>query len=589
MKLPFHKKRRKQRALDMDDVFADALNLSDLQKESLEGKKVRLISSFNIYFLSFLFFFILIIFSVRLFDLQLLKGEKYRKISLNNSLEKNIIFAKRGIIKDRYGRVLAFNSDKLEDIDVKGELTENVYKRKYSDKYQGLAHILGYVKYPARDKNGNFWREDYEGVSGVEEYFNDFLNGKKGAQLIEKDASGKIISSTHIIAPQDGKNLNLSIDAKLNDELYKSLASYIETESFQSGAAAIMDIKSGEILAMVSYPEFDLNKMTEMDEGYLKSVLSDKRKPLLNRVSFGTYAPGSIVKPFMALAALEENIISPEKKLLSTGALKLPNPYNPDKPTIFRDWKVHGWVDMKEAIAHSSDEYFYIIGGGYKDQEGLGIKRILKYMHLFGLGEKSGVELNSESAGLVPSPKWKEEVFAEPWNIGDTYHTSIGQFGFLLTPLQALRATAAIASYGKLHTPSLVKNAKRPLLELSFSKKDFNVIHDAMRMATNIGTARPLKISGIEIAAKTGTAQTGVNNERKNSWIIGFWPYKNPRFAFVAMLDRGDEHETGSASHAMMHFFRKIIKEIPEYARGEYPSYEKESKSKDEKELKKEE
>ncbi len=565
------RKRKKTKSLDLDDVFADALNLSSLDKHSLEGKFTRLIPNLHLYILFAFFVAVLLVFSYRLFQVQIVEGAKYKEISENNSIEKKILFAKRGVIKDRFGRVLAFNSESPGELDIDGTKTENIYLRKYTEKYKGLAHILGYLKYPAKDSSGNFWRLDYQGVGGIEEYFNDKLNGEKGWQIIEKDATGKVISSGHIEEPKDGENITLSIDADLNDMLYRAFENYINQSTFQGGAAAIIDIQNAEIIAMISVPEFDLNKFASMNGEYIQSALSDKRKPLLNRATLGTYAPGSIVKPFVALAALAEDIISPDTKLLSKGALVLPNPYNPDKPTIFKDWKAHGWVNMKEAIAHSSDEYFYVIGGGYKEQEGLGIRRLLKYMKLFGFGEKSNIDLPSEASGLVPSPAWKEKNLGEKWHVGNTYHTSIGQYSFLMTLMQALRATAYLASGDALKIPTLIYGKNSPALSMPFTEKQINVIHDGMRMAVNIGTARPLKLSGIQIAAKTGTAQTGVRNEYKNSWVIGFWPYKNPRFAFAALLEKGDEHDRGSASHAMREFFMEMIRKYPDYAQGKYP------------------
>ncbi len=562
---------RKTKDLDVDDVFVDALNLSELDKHQLEGKFTTPIRPISLYFLFALFLFVTVVFGVQLFNLQVIQGAKYKHISENNSLEKRVVFAKRGVIKDRYKRVLVYNSSEKETLTSDDRNNIKIYLRRYNQDYKGLAHVLGYVKYPKADANGHLWRSEYEGVGGIEEVFNEILNGLNGAELIEKDAQGNIVSSGHIREPKDGKTLELSIDAELNDELYRSIENYLEKVSFKGGAATIMDVTNGEVIALVSVPEFDLNKYTEGDVKYVQSTLKDKNRPLLNRAALGEYTPGSIVKPFMALAALHENIISPSKKILSTGRLVLPNPYNPDKPTVFKDWKAHGYVDAKEAIAHSSDVYFYEIGGGFKEQEGLGIKRIMKYARLFGFGEKTGIELSAEATGLVPSPKWKQEVFGESWHIGNTYHTSIGQYGFLVTVLQAARYTAALANGKYLFTPTLVKGKDTPKQVLPFSQADINVVHDGMRMATNIGTARPLKIPGIQIAAKTGTAELGAKNERKNSWVIGFWPYKNPRFAFATMLENGDAHDKGSASHAMISFFNWLIKNKPEYVQGKYP------------------
>ncbi len=579
-KFVFNTDKRRHPNLDVDDILVDSLNLSKLDTVKLEGKFTSQISPFNLFTLLGIVILVFTVFLWKLFSLQILMGNYYKQISESNTLSKQVIFAKRGVIKDRFGELLAYNSELKNIIHTRvGDL--EVFKRVYNKKYKGISHILGYVKYPQTDKNGHLWREKYQGVGGVEEFFNDILNGKNGIKLVEQDANGDFVSSGKLKEPKDGEMLQLSIDARLNDALYRSLNDYLPHTSFKEGAAAIMDIQTGELIALTSVPDYDLNLLASGDKEYLKEILRNKTSPLIDRAIMGQYAPGSIVKPFVALAALNEKIIKPDDKLLSTGALKLPNPYNPDKPTIFKDWKAHGWINMKEALAYSSDEYFYKIGGGYKNQVGLGIKRILKYARLFGFGEKRGVELPSESAGLVPSPKWKKEIFGAPWNIGDTYHTSIGQYGFLITVLQAVDYVASVANGGNLLSPTIIKNKEVPKLNLGFSVKDINVIHDGMRMATNIGTARPLKLPEVAIAAKTGTAQTGIKNERKNSWVIGFWPYKKPRFAFAAMLSRGDEHDTGSASHAMRDFFLRLIKENSSYVQGIYPKSYKKNDAKD--------
>ncbi len=547
--------------IDVDDVILDAINPSKLDKSSLEGSFEKSISNKSLFFLFFTYIFFVSVFIFNSYKLQIINGETYAKISKENTLRKELIFAKRGVIKDRFGKVLASNGEEVDN---------GIHKRVYSD-YKGLAHVLGYVKYPAKDKSGVFWRDKYVGVGGVEEYFNDVLNGKNGARLTEKDASGKVISNSQVISVKDGQDIKLSVDAELSDKLYKILRDYVKKTGFKGASSVIMDVRNGEVLAMVSYPEFDLNKFADRDSEYMQEVFKNKNKPLLNRAALGQYTPGSIVKPFMALIALKEKIISPEKKILSTGALRLENPYKPGTFSVFKDWKAHGWINMKEAIAHSSNVYFYTVGGGFKDQKGLGIRKIIKYAKLFGFGEKTGVELPAESSGLVPSPDWKKKIFGEDWYIGDTYHTSIGQYGFLLTSIQAARYISAVANYGKLLKPTLLKDGKTSFLDLKLKKDDVNVVHDGMRMSVRIGTARPINIPGISLAGKTGTAQTGEHNEWKNSWSVGFWPYDKPRFAFATVLEKAPAKETGSASHAMREFFLWLIKTHPEYAAGKYP------------------
>ena len=161
----------------------------------------------------------------------------------------------------------------------------------------------------------------------------------------------------------------------------------------------------------------------------INGYINNKNKPFINRAISGLYAPGSVVKPFVALAALSEGIISPEKKIFSAGQISIPNPFFPDKKTIFKDWKAHGWVDMRQALAVSSDVYFYEIGGGFEDVKGLGINKIYEYAKKFGLGEKTGIDLLGEAEGTVPSPAVKEKNNpADPlWRVGDTYISAIGQ------------------------------------------------------------------------------------------------------------------------------------------------------------------
>ena len=185
--------------------------------------------------------------------------------------------------------------------------------------------------------------------------------------------------------------------------------------------------------------------------------MEDEGKRFLEGALDGLYMPGSIVKPFIASAALTEKIITPEKSILSIGSISIPNPYNPDKESVFKDWKAHGYVNMREAIAVSSDVYFYEIGGGFGDQPGLGIARIKQYLELFGFGKADDNNFLLDVKGTIPDPAWKAQVFdGEPWRIGDTYNTSIGQYGMQVTPMQALRATAAIANGGFLVDPTLL-------------------------------------------------------------------------------------------------------------------------------------
>jgi penicillin-binding protein 2 len=219
----------------------------------------------------------------------------------------------------------------------------------------------------------------------------------------------------------------------------------------------------------------------------IKNYFSDYRNPFIDRSISGLYTPGSIVKPFLAFAALEEKIISPQKEIVSTGELVVSNPYNKDKPTIFKDWKAHGATDMRRAIAVSSDVYFYQIGGGYGSQKGLGIQNIKKYLKLFGFSNKTGFDNNREEVGVIPDEEWKKENFKDGnWRVGDTYNTSIGQYGTQITPIQALVAVSALSNGGNIVTPSLMFTSTTTRAEykkITQNLDNLDISKEGMRMA----------------------------------------------------------------------------------------------------------
>ena len=269
------------------------------------------------------------------------------------------------------------------------------------------------------------------------------------------------------------------------------------------------------------------------------------------------------------MGALAEDVIDPDKKILSTGSISIPNPYFPKEKSIFKDWKMHGWTDMAQALAVSSDVYFYSIGGGYGDQRGLGIVNIEKYAKLFGVGEKTLVDLPNEKAGIIPSPEWKMENFqGDPWRLGDTYHTAIGQYGFQVTPIEMVRAVAAIANYGKLVTPHFLLDdleKENSFSILNLKREYFDVVHDGMRQAVSYGTAVALNVPYAEVAAKTGTAQLGLHKNKVNSWVIGFFPYENPKYAFTIMMEAGPTGSGASASFIMRELLDWMSIYTPEY------------------------
>lgn len=551
----FHKKKRHQ--IDFDEVLLDAFNLPEFDKGRLEGRIELPIARRGVYGVGIFFILVAGVYLFQLFKLQVISGEAYAAQSTNNHLNESIIFAERGVITDRNGEELAWNAESVAG----RAFAERVYTNR-----KGLGQILGYVNYPRKDSSGFYFRTEYVGRGGVEESYNEVLAGHNGAQLIEVDALGNTISEHVVHDPIPGENIELTIDAELSSALYDHIATSAAKVGFRSGAAVIMDVRTGEVVALASYPSFDPEVMTRgADQQALDAYINDDRMPFLNKIVAGNYTPGSIVKPFMALAALAEQIVSPSKTFVSTGRLVIPNPYNPGNVSVFNDWKAHGTVDMRRAIAVSSNVYFFIIGGGYGDQKGLGITKIGEHMARFGFGHATGVKLPGEEDGFVPSPVWKKETFDEDWRLGDTYNTSIGQYAFQVTPLQMVRAYAAIANGGKLMKPLFVKGETPETVDLNIDPADLKVIHEGMRQGVLDGTPRALNRPDIEFAGKTGTAELGTRKEYVNSWVVGFYPYKDPQYAFVLLMEKGPRANLFGASPIFSQFVPWMKAHKPEF------------------------
>lgn len=544
--------------IDPEDIFLDSTNLPGFSPDRLEGRIEQPVSERAFLFLKLVFAVLLIVLGVRLFTLEIVKGSSYAKISENNRLEKTLIFANRGVIYDRNQVPLAENSIKNEGDD---------YAARIYAPFTGLSQLLGYIKYPQKDSKGIYYDESYRPLAGAEKVYDSLLAGVNGSKLTETDALGKIISESTVDEPEDGKALTLSIDAKVNQALYNAIKSAADQFGYVGGAGVLMDVETGEILAITSFPSYDSSVMTDgKDKTAIASYLKDSGKPFLDRAVSGLYTPGSILKPIVALAALNEGIISPDKKILSTGSITVPNPYDPSKPSVFKDWKAHGWVDMREAIAVSSDVYFYEIGGGYQGQKGLGINNLDKYFKMFGLDQKTGISILGEQSGIIPTPEWKKENFnGDIWRLGDTYNTAIGQYGTQITPLEAVRYIGAIANEGKLLTPTLLVGQEPQYKTIDFNPSDWKIVKEGMRMGVTGGTSDALNIPSVEVAGKTGTAQVGAKNQYINSWSVGFFPYDHPRYAWAVVLERGPATNKVGATYPVSQFFDWMSVYSPQY------------------------
>jgi penicillin-binding protein 2 len=560
----FNSRRRRGREIDPDEVLIDASNLPNYDTNQFEGRLERPISKLALYSIAGAFIVIAAVFMVRTGDLELVHGQDYLSRSENNLLRPVPIFAGRGVIYDRNGVPLAWNAPPA----VGATSTEDEYvaRREYATS-TGLAHVLGYVQYPSKDSHGFYYQQDFQGVDGAEQYFNTQLTGTAGSRLVEVDAHGDTVSQSVVEPPQAGQNVTLSIDSRVQSALYNNIRDIAERVGFVGGAGVIMDVKTGELLALTSYPEFSPQVMSDKtDQNAVRALLTNSRLPFLDRAVDGLYTPGSIVKPYLAMGVLNENVIDPSAIIVTTGQISVPNPYDPTKETVFKDWKDLGPLDLRHAIAMSSDAYFYTVGGGYKDQKGLGIANIDKYLQLFGFGSTTPGAFTEGKSGLVSSPAWKMATFNEPWYLGDTYHTAIGQYGTQATPVQIVRAVAAMANEGTLLVPTIV-NGDGPHVDrtIAIPQKYFEIVHEGMRLGVEIGTSIALKVPYVDVAGKSGTAELGTTKATVNSWITGFWPYENPKYAFAVMLEKGSVHNLIGAAAAMRQQLDWMEQNTPEY------------------------
>lgn len=532
--------------LNPDEIIMDVHNLPSFDRQQFEGQIERPISKRSLSALSAIIFLVAGIFVFRLAYIQIAKHDFYTQKSEQNSFDAIPLFADRGVIYDRYGTELVWNTR-----DEQNQIT----RRSYTDAH-GFASLLGYVSYPAKDEKGKFWQEKTIGKDGAEKEFDVTLSGKNGKKLVESDVAGNIVSEGAVEFPVAGENLYLSVDSKIQEALYGGIKDLAERSGYVGGTGIVMDIYTGELYAMTSYPEYSSEIISEgVDKATINGYLKSSSKPLLNRAIDGVYTPGSIVKPFFALGALQEGVITAEKVIYTNGKLEIPNPYNPKLKTVFNDNANHGPVDMKKALAVSSNVYFYQICGGFGSQRGLGIANLEKYARAFGIGEKTGIDIGGEREGNIPSIEWKAKKFpGDPWRVGDTYNTSIGQYGFQVTPLQMVRAIAGVAARGTLQTPTIRKTTVAPTgTQVGIRDDAYTTVHAGMRMGVLEGRTTALNNAVVHVAAKSGTAQIK-NNTRVNSWAEGFFPYENPRFAFVVLMEDGPKVSSGA-----VHAFRPVL------------------------------
>jgi penicillin-binding protein 2 len=483
-----------------------------------------------------------------------------------------------------------------------GELTADVvgFTGPISNLEQDYWESLGFVT--NRDKIG---------YSGVERSMNDVLIGANGERTVEVDNSGQILRD--LVAPQEavpGNSIELTIDVRLQNaartaltEKMKEFNQQRNEQRYTSGVVIAMNPNTGEVLAMVSYPSYENNRMARIIPSYYYQQLEeDPQTPLLNRAISGEFPPGSVFKMATAIGILNEGLVTPETTIFDPGVIRIEEKYYENETVprtreyVCYTYKTtgagHGDVNFLRGVSQSCDVYFYMVGGGYKDEipEGLGIWRIGEYARALGYGQTLGIELDYEQPAEIPDPNWKRLNVGETWSTGDTYIATIGQGYVLATPLQVLSSVSTIANGGKVMRPTIIHQildndgnvirpfepdmlwdiTKDPVIhvydENSFLTDETKTVdpyaiqmaQEGMREVVTTGTASTIfdgfTVNGVSIATagKTGTAEYCDNvAQAKNiciegkwpahAWYMGYAPVENPEIAVVAFVYNGDE------------------------------------------------
>ena len=436
---------------------------------------------------------------------------------------------------------------------------------------QSFSHLLGYTSRVTQDdisSKKNYALNDSSGKTGLEKSYEDYLRGVPGKVESQKTAIGAVKGEKVITDQKPGDNLVLNIDVKLQQKIYEELEKSIKNIGSKKGAAVAMDPRNGQVLAIVSYPSYDNNLFSKgISQKDLNSILNDSSEPLFDRSISAQYPTGSTIKPFEASGALQEKLISPTKLINDPGFIEVKSKYDPSIVYTFRGVTPHGLVDMRKAIAVSSNIYFYTVGGGYGDQQGLGPTRISKYLSLFGWGQKTGIDLPGEFKGFIPSPDWKKQTKGESWWDGDTYNLSIGQSDLQVTPIQLATAYCVIANNGTLYQPQIVnkivdvKEFKPQIIRQNFiDQANLQIVREGMRdgVQKSYGSSYILNDLPVPVAAKTGTAEIGKVGVY-NTWSSVFAPYDNPNIVLVVTIEdvQGLRAATLPVAHNVLDWYFK--------------------------------
>ena len=403
------------------------------------------------------------------------------------------------------------------------------------------AHLLGYVREVSDDqmKQGRYRRGDMIGQSGLERLLDEHLRGRDGGERIEVDALGRPVQVMRREEPDPGAQVITTVDRRIQEAAERAMVG-------RSGAVIVMDPRNGDVLAMTSSPAFELDRLTgNLDKEEWLKVIRDPLTPLMNRALQSQYAPGSVFKVVVAAAGLQEGSLTPMDRMYCNGEFHLGN-------WTFKDWKEggHGHVDTRTALIHSCNIFFY--------QAGLkvGPAAIARYSEAFGLGAPSGIDLGGEKAGLVPFLDGRRRIDGRKWQAGDTVNMSIGQGQVLVTPIQVARMMSAVANGGVLWRPRLVQRVERVDGSLAYSSSSkmtgrvdlspivWAFLRQALAGVVNEGgTGGAARIPGVEVAGKTGTAQSVNKSDsakgQDHAWFASFAPAQDPEVVVVVLVERG--------------------------------------------------
>ena len=434
------------------------------------------------------------------------------------------------------------------------ELDTIVAHRRLYPRNGFMAHLIGYVGEVSEEMlNQPRWEfynpGDVVGKSGVELQYNQILMGKNGSRRAVVNSRGREVGRLDETPAEPGKQLKLTVDLDLQIAAEEALGD-------KNGAIVAMDPRNGEILAMVSRPTFDPNDFAvRVSRDQWSKLVNDDEHPLLNKAIQAQLAPGSTFKIIMATAGMQEGIAEDMHVICNGGATFYGRYF---KCWVTAEHRTHGVVDISKAIYQSCDVFFYTLA------EKLGIDRIAKYATMFGLGQKTGIDLPQEVTGVMPSEEWKIRNFKQKWYAGETISVGIGQGAVAVTPIQLARAIGAIASGGQLVRPHVTNPRDLPgnvipatdtpnQAKIPIDPANWEIITDAMsNVPSPLGTAGSAHLQGIDFAGKTGSAQTvsnalkaktanGKSKYKDNAWFVGVTPRRNPEIV-VAVLFEGGEH-----------------------------------------------